>query len=46
MLLALGRRHLPDDETAIFHLTTDVGQFLGALLFLSSLLRTCHEITS
>jgi hypothetical protein len=46
VLLPLARRHLPDDEAAFFHLATDVSQFLGALLFLSSLLWTGHAITS
>jgi hypothetical protein len=46
VLLALARRHLPDDEAALFYLAADVSQFLGALLFLSSLLWTCHAITS
>jgi hypothetical protein len=46
VLLALARRHLPDDEAAVFHLAADVRQFLGTLLFLSSLLWASHGITS
>jgi hypothetical protein len=46
VLLALARRHLPDDEAAVFDLASNVRQFFGTLLFLSSLLWASHGITS
>jgi hypothetical protein len=44
VLLALGRRHLPDDEPAVLDLAANLLEPLGALLFLASLLGAWHQV--